>query len=48
MNAGPSHQTVIAYGANASDESILRDAKNMNDAGGIRRTDEISISYGEV
>ncbi|KAH7191822.1 uncharacterized protein B0J16DRAFT_50431 [Fusarium flagelliforme] len=47
-NAGPSHQTVIAYGANASDESILRDAKNLNDAGGIRRTDEISISYMEV
>jgi hypothetical protein len=45
---GPSHKTVIAYNANnASDESILRDTKNQHD-GGIRRTDEISISYGEI
>ncbi|RGP65176.1 hypothetical protein FLONG3_9316 [Fusarium longipes] len=46
--AGRSHQTVIAYNANnASDESILRDTKNQN-SGGITRTDEISISYGEI
>lgn len=49
-NSGPSRQTVIAYNANASDESILRDTEkqNENDRGGIRRTDEIFISYGEI
>ncbi|KAM0226869.1 hypothetical protein ACHAPO_012023 [Fusarium lateritium] len=46
--AGSCHQTVIVYNANASDESILRDTKTQNDGGGIRRTDEISISYGEI
>lgn len=45
--AGPSHETVITYTANnASDESILRDAKAQNGLGaGIKRTDEVSISY---
>ncbi|CAG1969855.1 unnamed protein product [Fusarium graminearum] len=47
--AGPSHQTVIAFNPNnASDESILRDAKTQNAGGGITRTDEVSISYGEM
>ncbi|CAG1982985.1 unnamed protein product [Fusarium graminearum] len=47
--AGPSHQTVISFNANnASDESILRDAKTQNAGGGITRTDEVSISYGEM
>jgi hypothetical protein len=37
-----SHRTVITYNAdNASDESILRDTK----IGGIRRTDQVEISY---
>ncbi|KAM0353182.1 hypothetical protein ACHAPY_002187 [Fusarium culmorum] len=47
--AGPSHQTVIAFNANnASDESILRDTKTQNAGGGITRTDEVSISYGDI
>ncbi|TVY77977.1 hypothetical protein Focb16_v006405 [Fusarium oxysporum f. sp. cubense] len=45
--SGPSNRTVIAYNANASDESILRDTKTQNDISGIRRTDEVSISYGK-
>ncbi|KAJ0132342.1 FAD-linked oxidoreductase ZEB1 [Fusarium oxysporum f. sp. albedinis] len=45
--SGPSNKTVIAYNANASDESILRDAKTQNNISGIRRTDEVSISYGK-
>ncbi|KAK7595722.1 hypothetical protein V3481_002370 [Fusarium oxysporum f. sp. vasinfectum] len=45
--SGPSNRTVIAYNANASDESILRDTKTQNDISGIRRTDELSISYGK-
>jgi hypothetical protein len=37
-----SHRTVITYNAdNASDESILRDAK----PGVIRRTDHVDVSY---
>lgn len=45
--ATPSHQTSITYNANnASDESILRDTKALeNMSGGIKRTDEVSISY---
>jgi hypothetical protein len=50
-NAGSSHQNVITYNAdNASDESILRDAKvqNVNGVnGGIRRTDQVEISYSK-
>lgn len=45
--SGPSNRTVIAYNANASDESILRDTKTQNNISGIRRTDEVSISYGK-
>ncbi|KAG7434989.1 hypothetical protein Forpi1262_v003806 [Fusarium oxysporum f. sp. raphani] len=45
--SGPSNRTVIAYNINASDESILRDTKTQNDISGIRRTDEVSISYGK-
>lgn len=45
--SGPSNRTVIAYNANTSDESILRDTKAQNDISGIRRTDEVSISYGK-
>lgn len=44
-----SHQTVITYNAdNASDESILRDTKVQNVhglSGGIKRTDQVDISY---
>ncbi|KAM0329631.1 hypothetical protein ACHAPQ_006700 [Fusarium lateritium] len=48
-NGGPSHRTVVTYNANnASDESILRDTKTQNDISGIRRTDEVSISYGRA
>ncbi|OIW26350.1 hypothetical protein CONLIGDRAFT_580647 [Coniochaeta ligniaria NRRL 30616] len=50
-NAGASHQTVITYNAdNASDESILRDTKVQNVSGisgGIRRTDQVEISYSK-
>lgn len=45
--SGPSNRTVIAYNANASDESILRDTKTQNNISGIRRTDEVPISYGK-
>lgn len=49
--AGASHQTVITYNAdNASDESILRDTKVQNVSGvsgGIRRTDQVEISYSK-
>ncbi|KAM0549537.1 hypothetical protein ACHAPJ_009353 [Fusarium lateritium] len=46
--AGPSARTVITYNANnASDESILRDTKAQNSISGIRRTDEVQISYGQ-
>ncbi|RYP36166.1 hypothetical protein DL767_003498 [Monosporascus sp. MG133] len=40
-------RTVVAFnGGNASEEAILRDTKDQNDAaGGIKRTDEISVSY---
>ncbi|CAI4215808.1 unnamed protein product [Parascedosporium putredinis] len=42
-----SHQAVITFNeGNASDESILRDTKDQNgNMRGIKRTDEISISY---
>ncbi|PKS08431.1 hypothetical protein jhhlp_005142 [Lomentospora prolificans] len=45
--SGTSHQTVITFNeGNASDESILRGTKDQNGMGkGIKRTDEISISY---
>ncbi|VUC31476.1 unnamed protein product [Clonostachys rosea] len=45
--AGPVHQAHITYGANDSDESILRDAKGQlsSSSKGIRRTDEVSVSY---
>lgn len=41
------HRAVITYNKdNASDETILRDTKMDNDmSGGIKRTDEISVSY---
>lgn len=41
------HRAVITYNKdNASDETILRDTKLDNDtSGGIKRTDEISVSY---
>jgi hypothetical protein len=49
INGGPSHRTVVTYNVkNESDESILRDAKTQNDISGIRRTDEVSISYGHA
>jgi hypothetical protein len=49
INGGPSHQTVVSYNANnASDESILRDTKKQNDISGIRRTHEVSVSYGRA
>ncbi|RYO81191.1 hypothetical protein DL764_009795 [Monosporascus ibericus] len=46
QQSGTSRTVVTFNGDNASEEAILRDMNDQNnDTGGIKRTDEISVSY---